>query len=157
MSGRFVDVVFDGPPGHDGGRFIEVEDESGASISIGEWVDRGDGYFALRIPIPGEEMKTIKTLSVNVKEDFAEFCGGRYKKDGDFSGEALRELLFGGLQTHERIDLDVRGAMMPPSFCEEAFGGLVRQLKRRPIVTVQGDAEMAKRISVFMREAEERL
>jgi energy-coupling factor transporter ATP-binding protein EcfA2 len=47
---RFIDVVFDGPPGHESGRFVEVEDESGASVSVGEWVDRGNGLWALRIP-----------------------------------------------------------------------------------------------------------
>lgn len=47
---RFFDVVFDGPPGHVSGRFIEVEDEYGASISVREWIDRGNGLWALRIP-----------------------------------------------------------------------------------------------------------
>jgi hypothetical protein len=45
-----VDIVFDGPPGPDGPRFIEVEDEAGKSIRYGEWVQRPDGYWALRIP-----------------------------------------------------------------------------------------------------------
>lgn len=47
---KFVDIVFDGPPGPVTGRFVEVEDESGASISFGEWVERDDGFWALRIP-----------------------------------------------------------------------------------------------------------
>jgi hypothetical protein len=45
----FVDVVFDGPPGHEAGRFVEVEDSRGHSINAGEWIDRGDGMWALRI------------------------------------------------------------------------------------------------------------
>lgn len=49
-SATFVDVVFDGPPSHESGRFVEVEDEQGKSISFGEWIDRGDGMWALRIP-----------------------------------------------------------------------------------------------------------
>lgn len=45
----FVDVVFDGlPSGPDGPRFIEVEDESGASVRCGNWVTRGR-LAALRI------------------------------------------------------------------------------------------------------------
>ncbi len=44
-----INVVFDGPPTHEGPRFVEVEDDSGHSIRVGEWVDRGDGYWALRI------------------------------------------------------------------------------------------------------------
>ena len=44
-----VDIVFDGSPGHDPPRFIEVEDHEGKSISFGEWVKRADGYHVLRI------------------------------------------------------------------------------------------------------------
>lgn len=44
-----VDVVFDGPPSHESGRFVETEDVFGASVSVGEWIDRGDGMWALRI------------------------------------------------------------------------------------------------------------
>lgn len=46
-----VDVVFDGPPGPEPGRFVEVEDMSGASIRVGQWIDRGDGYWALRLDV----------------------------------------------------------------------------------------------------------
>ena len=50
MSGeRFIDVVFDGPPSHESGRFVEVEDPNGASVSAGEWIDRGNGLWALRL------------------------------------------------------------------------------------------------------------
>lgn len=43
-----IDIVFDGPPGPEAGRFVEVENEKGHSISLGEWVHRPDGYWALR-------------------------------------------------------------------------------------------------------------
>lgn len=45
---REVRVVFDGPPSHESGRFIEVENSDGASIRCGEWVERPDGYWELR-------------------------------------------------------------------------------------------------------------
>jgi hypothetical protein len=44
-----IDVVFDGPPGPESGRFVEVEDMQGHSINAGEWIDRGDGLWVLRI------------------------------------------------------------------------------------------------------------
>lgn len=44
-----IDIVFDGPPSHESGRFVEVEDSEGKSIRFGEWVHRPDGYWALRI------------------------------------------------------------------------------------------------------------
>lgn len=45
-----VDIVFDGPPGHKAGRFVEVETVDGKSLGVGEWIDRGHGFWALRIP-----------------------------------------------------------------------------------------------------------
>jgi hypothetical protein len=46
---RYVDIVFDGPPGPEAPRFIEVEDSKGQSVSVGEWFQREDGYWVLRI------------------------------------------------------------------------------------------------------------
>lgn len=45
----FIDIVFDGPPSHESGRFVEVEDDAGRSISYGQWIERKDGLWALRI------------------------------------------------------------------------------------------------------------
>lgn len=44
-----INVIFDGPPAPEGGRFVEVEDERGNSIKVGEWIDRGDGTWSLKI------------------------------------------------------------------------------------------------------------
>lgn len=44
-----IDIVFDGPPGPEAGRFVEVENAQGRSISFGEWVHRPDGYWVLRV------------------------------------------------------------------------------------------------------------
>lgn len=49
MEQDYIDVVFDGPPGHESGRFVEVEDSAGRSIRVGEWVERPDGYWAFRL------------------------------------------------------------------------------------------------------------
>ncbi len=46
----FIDIVFDGPPGNESGRFIEIEDPTGKSIQLGEWIKRPDNTWALRIP-----------------------------------------------------------------------------------------------------------
>lgn len=45
----FVDIVFDGPPGPEAGRFVEVENDKGESITLGNWRQRDDGYWVLRI------------------------------------------------------------------------------------------------------------
>jgi hypothetical protein len=49
----FIDIVFDGPPGPESGRFVEVENADGASIRLGEWVHREDGYWVIRF-VPDE-------------------------------------------------------------------------------------------------------
>lgn len=50
---RTIDIVFDGPPGPESGRIVEVEDDSGRSISVGEWIERPDGHWALRLAAVG--------------------------------------------------------------------------------------------------------
>lgn len=45
----YFDFVCDAPPGPESGRFVEVENALGESISKGEWIKRPDGYWALRI------------------------------------------------------------------------------------------------------------
>jgi hypothetical protein len=49
MTTKHIDIVFDGPPSHVAGRFVEVEDASGRSIHFGVWLRRDDGYWVLRI------------------------------------------------------------------------------------------------------------
>jgi len=44
-----INIIFDGPPSHESGRFIEVETDDGKSINAGEWIKRTDGLWALRI------------------------------------------------------------------------------------------------------------
>ncbi|WP_125348040.1 hypothetical protein [Pandoraea apista] len=53
----FYDIVFDGPPGSQSGRFIEVENPEGKSICVGRWIDRGDGLWAFRIPSPAVQKR----------------------------------------------------------------------------------------------------
>jgi len=54
MNSKWIDIVFDGPPGHESGRFVEVEDDQQRGISIGEWVEDGD-LWRLRIRPPQYE------------------------------------------------------------------------------------------------------
>jgi hypothetical protein len=49
----YIDIVFDGPPSHESGRFVEVENAEGRSIHVGEWLQRPDGYWVLRIKQEG--------------------------------------------------------------------------------------------------------
>ena len=42
-------IIFDGPPGPEAGRFVEVETPDGYSVNAGEWHERTDGFWELRI------------------------------------------------------------------------------------------------------------
>lgn len=44
-----INILFDGPPGAESGRFVEVELDDGRSVNAGEWIQRPDGLWALRI------------------------------------------------------------------------------------------------------------
>lgn len=55
---------------------------------------------------------------------------GRYREDGDESGQVFREdILAPALRDHEFVTINVDGvAGLPSSFWEESLGGLVRDL-----------------------------
>ncbi len=59
---KFIDIVFDGPPGPESGRFVEVEDEAGKSIDFGQWVHRPDGFWVLRILYPSVMLELVSAL-----------------------------------------------------------------------------------------------
>lgn len=64
----YIDVVFDGPPGPQSGRFVEVEDDEGRSIKFGEWIQRRDGYWILRFRLSGSTVAPASPLGkVDVK------------------------------------------------------------------------------------------
>lgn len=67
---RWVDIVFDGPPSHESGRFVEVEDSEGKSIRFGEWVHREDGYWVLRIPDAQAAIKAEREACAVLAEHF---------------------------------------------------------------------------------------
>ena len=57
---EFIRIVFDGPPSHESGRFIEVETEHGNSISFGEWIEGEDGFWYLQFPNPANEHAKLR-------------------------------------------------------------------------------------------------
>lgn len=62
----YIDIVFAKTPDPNPDfRFVEVEDVSGASVEVGTWLQRPDGYWVLRIaqtaPIDPEPI--IKALA----------------------------------------------------------------------------------------------
>lgn len=70
---------------------------------------------------------------ITVATDFSRFPGGRYREDGEFSGEEFRDdVLVPQLREAkalgQRLAVQLDGATgYASSFLEEAFGGLVRE------------------------------
>ena len=54
---KAINIVFDGPPGANSGYFVEIEDDQGKGLLIGEWTERPFGLWALRITDLPEERR----------------------------------------------------------------------------------------------------
>lgn len=88
LAENYIDIVFDGPPSHESGRFVEVENPQGESIRVGEWIDRGDGLWALRISPKDTEHSSYQMPRERGwyldKDDKIIFIDGdRYQRPGD--------------------------------------------------------------------------
>lgn len=62
-------IRFDGPPGPEAGRFVEVENENGESINVGEWKEQNDGTWILEIPDERERIEEIKSILSDMDAD----------------------------------------------------------------------------------------
>lgn len=62
---KHYDILFDGPPRPEAGQFVEVEDENGISVRVGEWIERDDGLWTLRIPNYADVEKAARNLYDN--------------------------------------------------------------------------------------------
>lgn len=78
------------------------------------------------------------TLTLSIARDFSQTPGGRYRKDGRFSGEEFRDdILVPALRTaisqgdHVNVLLDGTFGYAA-SFLDEVFGGLVRERRIDP-------------------------
>jgi len=71
-------------------------------------------------------------MRITISKDFTDAPGGRYIKNGDFSGEYFREKhlvpAFDRLSKGEKLIVNLDGCFgFVTSFLEEAFGGLARE------------------------------
>jgi hypothetical protein len=71
---------------------------------------------------------------VHIGQDFSPTPGGRFVKDGPFSGQAFRKrFLEPSVDTGEEVVVELdEVAGLPSSFLEEAFGGLYRRRNAQP-------------------------
>lgn len=83
-------MVFDGPPGHECGRFVEVEDQHGHNIAPGEWIEpaAGDKFWRLRIAADRLDRKRTEELEWAVRYALEEWA-----PSGSNKAERMRKLL----------------------------------------------------------------
>lgn len=104
-----IEVVFDGPPAHISGRFVEVENSRGESIHAGEWVEREDGYWALRIEPRRADSPTRSENEVKAEalREFADTLGVDIgDEDGDWwrgYRQAQREALHAAVRRADSL------------------------------------------------------
>ena len=61
--------VFDGPPGPRCGRFVECETPDGRSIEAGEWHERSDGLWELRVSMQATATAERMAILRHMKKD----------------------------------------------------------------------------------------
>ncbi|MBU2848594.1 STAS-like domain-containing protein [Acidithiobacillus ferriphilus] len=68
------------------------------------------------------------TKTIYIADDFSTTPAGRYKSDGQFSGEKFRDdILMPALKTHDIVIVNLDNTIgYGSSFLEEAFGGIIR-------------------------------
>lgn len=91
-------VLFDGPPSHEAGRFVEAEDENGKGVGIGEWKEI-DGYWHLIIPYNEAAERKIVELEARIEqmESLLQATRECYEKWKDMPDHGtLSEALFHG-------------------------------------------------------------
>lgn len=91
-------------------------------------------------------------MNINICKDYTDTPGGRYIKQGDFSGEDFRNKLLKpkyieAIEKREKLKIDLDGGYgYGSSFLEEAFGGLIRELDKNykqvlEVIEVKSDDE----------------
>lgn len=99
-----------------------------------------------------------------IAETYTDAPGGRYIKDGPFSGEHFRDTvlipLLKGLPKGEKLQIDFDGAFgYPKSFLEEVFGGLARILGAREVIDVlrfksDDEPDIIKKVVRYINDAQ---
>lgn len=105
--------------------------------------------------------------SIIIAKEFSDSVGGRYREEGDYSGQEFRENLLEPrlketIEKNDTLLVDFDGGYgYPTSFLEEAFGGLVRNgFKKHLILKVlkfksDDNQRIINRVTTYIMEAEE--
>ena len=75
--------------------------------------------------------KENEKIVINIADDFSDFPVGRDRRTNKYSGDRFRDdLLLPHLRDNKIVEVDFCNMFAcPPSFMDEAFGGLIREHK----------------------------
>ncbi len=82
-------------------------------------------------------------MTINIAKDYSKTPGGRFIKEGEYSGEDFREKILAPAfakckKNREQLTVNLDGGYgYGSSFLEEAFGGLVRKNKDKSILQIK--------------------
>lgn len=108
-------------------------------------------------------------MFIKISADYSDALGGRYIKEGDFSGEDFRDNMLEGmylqcLENSEALVIDFDDLYgCPCGFLEEAFGGMIRKgySMKEMLDTISfianDNPEVIEEIKNYMEEAEVRV
>ncbi|MBE6133364.1 MAG: DUF4325 domain-containing protein [Erysipelotrichaceae bacterium] len=106
-------------------------------------------------------------MKIVIARDFTDTVGGRYIKEGDYSGELFREEILGpklkqALASKDNLLIDFDGGYgYPTSFLEESFGGLVRDgFDKKAILNTllfksEDNLKIVERVKNYIMDAKE--
>lgn len=103
-------------------------------------------------------------MYIKLSTDFSETPGGRYIREGNYSGESFRESILlpkyqEAIANNSCLIVDLDGCYgVATSFLEEAFGGLVRKVKNRDILKIlkiisEDRPNLVEKIKGYIEEA----
>lgn len=84
----------------------------------------------------------MNELIINIPNDYSKTPGGRHIVEGKFSGEdfrisCLQPVVLKAIETGAKVLVNLDGGYgYAPSFLEEAFGGLMRELSDKRLMTI---------------------
>ncbi len=107
-------------------------------------------------------------MKIVIAKDFSDTPGGRKISEGEFSGELFRQQLLlpkyeEAVKKNDKLEIDFDGAFgYPPSFLDEAFGGLVKILNKKNIlenivIISNDDLTIERRIKKYIADAEKEI
>lgn len=107
-------------------------------------------------------------MRIDIAKDFSDTPGGRTIDEGEYSGELFRRDYLipkytEAVNAGEKLEIVFDGAYgYPPSFLDEAFGGLVRELKKKGclnniVIIANDNLSLERRIKQYVSDAEKKL